>query len=546
MPPELDQMNPGMEPQGSEEVIGLHGDEPDREGAMAKADLFKLANYSHKLFQQIDDNDQLEGWVQAKITKAADYVASVYHYLEYEMKFSDYGKALDDSDVLSEGQKAALKNKLMEAKSKVKELKKAQAEKVNDKKMAEGVLSGGHTTCSECGGTGMVYEAPKPIPDHVKGKVEKYNRQAKAFHAASKRIDANKNGIPDDEELGEETSSTGGEITRGKGFTRHSHNPARFSDEPHAEPASKAKSQSAADKAGSKAADKAEEKEGKNWEKRFGKGSVTRVKDGKKVDEAKEKEPEGTYSSKRFETDGQRVARLAKEKMQAKKKAEAEKKVDEALKGKQKILDVDNDDDIEADDLADLRAGKKKVKEESHQASTTMKHVNASDASDKEKAAIKKASKDIKPGVKGYKDREDALKAAGVKDDRGPANESAPSAGLSKAKKSATAKKAAAGGDIGKPGKSFDKVAKAAGGGEKGEKIAAAAMWKNIKRESQEELEEAKKAKKDYDKDGKIETGAEEHAGAVDNAIKASKAKETVKESAELDRIKYLTQVLRG
>lgn len=61
-------------------------------------------------------------------------------------------------------------------------------------------------------------------------------------------------------------------------------------------------------------------------------------------------------------------------------------------------------------------------------------------------------------------------------------NESAPSAGLSKTKKSAIAKKAAAGKDIGKPGKSFDKVAKAAGGGEKGEKIAAAAMWKNIKR----------------------------------------------------------------
>jgi len=64
----------------------------------------------------------------------------------------------------------------------------------------------------------------------------------------------------------------------------------------------------------------------------------------------------------------------------------------------------------------------------------------------------------------------------------GAANESAPSAGLSKAKKSATAKKAAAGKDIGKPGKSFDKLAKKAGGGEKGEKIAAAAMWKNIKR----------------------------------------------------------------
>ena len=61
--------------------------------------------------------------------------------------------------------------------------------------------------------------------------------------------------------------------------------------------------------------------------------------------------------------------------------------------------------------------------------------------------------------------------------------ESAPSAGLSKEKKSAVVKKAKAGKDIGKKGKSFDKVAKAAGGGKKGEKIAAAAMWKNIKRE---------------------------------------------------------------
>ena len=73
-------------------------------------------------------------------------------------------------------------------------------------------------------------------------------------------------------------------------------------------------------------------------------------------------------------------------------------------------------------------------------------------------------------------------------------NESAPSAGLSKAKKSAVAKKAKAGGDIGKPGKGFEKVAKKAaakyGSKEKGEKVAAAAMWKNIKRESVESFKQ--------------------------------------------------------
>jgi len=58
-----------------------------------------------------------------------------------------------------------------------------------------------------------------------------------------------------------------------------------------------------------------------------------------------------------------------------------------------------------------------------------------------------------------------------------------PSAGLTKKEKSAISKKAHAGKDIGKKGKGFEKVAKAAekqyGSKEAGEKVAAAAMWKS-------------------------------------------------------------------
>jgi hypothetical protein len=543
MPPELDQMNSdsqnNMPLDMTAQADTLPSGETDREGAMAKADLYKLANYSHKLFQQIQDEDQLEGWVQAKITKAADYIASVYHYLEYEMKFSEYGKALDDSDVLSEGQKRVLKTRLNEAKSKVKELKKVQAEKVKDKAMAEGAISGGHTACAECGGSGMVYEEPKAIPDHVKSKVEKYKRQATAFHAAGKRIDANKNGIPDDEEMEEDfdalkktgdttKTSRGNTVTKTDTGIKHERPASTYNDggddiSSNAKSGkgvkSHAKGETAAEKKAKSPALKQSPKSAKTWG----------MKDSEKFDNrdgapAKPKKPK---EEKTDETYGLGVYEATK------------------LKGNQKNLDVDNDDDIEADDLAALRAGKKKVKEESHQAKTTMKHVNASGASDKTKAAIKKASKDIKPGTAGYKDREDALKAAGVKDDRGPANESAkPSAGLSAAKKSAVVKDAKAGKDIGKPGKSFDKLAKSAGGGEKGTKVAAAAMWKNMK-ESVKVEEAEKKAKRDYDEDGKIETGAEEHAGSVDKAIKA-KAKETVKESADMTRMKEFLTRLNG
>jgi hypothetical protein len=96
---------------------------PDtQEAAMARADLYKMANYSFKLFKMIRDGDQLEGWVQAKITKAADYVASVYHYLEYEMKFSEYGASIENSDMYSEAVKQEFRTKLMEAKKKLEKL----------------------------------------------------------------------------------------------------------------------------------------------------------------------------------------------------------------------------------------------------------------------------------------------------------------------------------------------------------------------------------------------------------------------------------------
>ena len=108
----------------------------DHEAKMARADLFKLAQYSFKLFKMIHEDMELEGWVQAKITKSADYIASVYHYMEYEMKFSEYGERLEQSDMyssMSESQQRALTNMLTEAKATMKKLTAAQAKKLKKK-----------------------------------------------------------------------------------------------------------------------------------------------------------------------------------------------------------------------------------------------------------------------------------------------------------------------------------------------------------------------------------------------------------------------------
>ena len=66
--------------------------ETDHEVQMARADLYKTAKYAvelHGMLKGVSEAEGLEGWVQAKITKAADYISSVKHYLEYEMAQTD-------------------------------------------------------------------------------------------------------------------------------------------------------------------------------------------------------------------------------------------------------------------------------------------------------------------------------------------------------------------------------------------------------------------------------------------------------------------------
>ena len=62
--------------------------ERDHEVQMARSDLYKIANYAvklHKMLKNVSEEQGIQGWMQAKITKAADYMSSVAHTLEYDM-----------------------------------------------------------------------------------------------------------------------------------------------------------------------------------------------------------------------------------------------------------------------------------------------------------------------------------------------------------------------------------------------------------------------------------------------------------------------------
>lgn len=76
--------------EGLAELAGVA--EKDHEVQMARADLYKIAKYAiklHDMLKGVSETQGLEGWQQAKITKASDYISSVYHNLDYSMKFGE-------------------------------------------------------------------------------------------------------------------------------------------------------------------------------------------------------------------------------------------------------------------------------------------------------------------------------------------------------------------------------------------------------------------------------------------------------------------------
>ena len=58
----------------------------DEEGGMVKAQLMKIESYAAKLNDMIHPDDEIEGWVQAKLAVVAAYMGDVKHYLDYEIK----------------------------------------------------------------------------------------------------------------------------------------------------------------------------------------------------------------------------------------------------------------------------------------------------------------------------------------------------------------------------------------------------------------------------------------------------------------------------
>ena len=83
-------------PKGTGTMQGVKEDAG--EGHMSKSTLYHTAKYAIELMDMINKGDDLEGWVQSKLNKAADYLQGVYNYEEYQ-KLNPYREELN-SDIL--------------------------------------------------------------------------------------------------------------------------------------------------------------------------------------------------------------------------------------------------------------------------------------------------------------------------------------------------------------------------------------------------------------------------------------------------------------
>ena len=80
-----------------------HKFEDAGEGHMSKSTLYHTAKYAIALMDMIKPGDDLEGWVQSKLNKAADYLQGAYNYEEYQ-KLNPYREELDPALMQKHGQ----------------------------------------------------------------------------------------------------------------------------------------------------------------------------------------------------------------------------------------------------------------------------------------------------------------------------------------------------------------------------------------------------------------------------------------------------------
>ena len=189
------------------------------EGHMSKSTLYHTAKYAIELMDMIKPGDDLEGWVQSKLNKAADYLQGVYNYEEYQ-KLNPYREDLD-SNVLQKHAQVVQKNidEILEKETELDDIDtkpgmmRILAKRVNEvekemakenRKNTDEAHGGKHTTSGRSMTKGEMNKREKIVKGMKKNKAgfkKRYGKDAEAvmYATATKNAMKEKEFNPNDE-----------------------------------------------------------------------------------------------------------------------------------------------------------------------------------------------------------------------------------------------------------------------------------------------------------------------------------------------------------
>ena len=154
-------------------------DYEDYEGEMAKSQLMKIENYARKLNEMIHPEDELEAWVQSKLSVIDAYMGDIKHYLDYQLKemgeggFDDDDKYDDDDDDFIEAMEDAKEYVGEEKWQTFSDDEKIQVTKYLKMKGRVGYKKGGVTSSSSWGA--VKYDADE-VHINRKRTMDKYKK----------------------------------------------------------------------------------------------------------------------------------------------------------------------------------------------------------------------------------------------------------------------------------------------------------------------------------------------------------------------------------
>ena len=172
--------------------------EMDHEVQMARSDLFKIAKYAvelHDMLKSVSEAEGLEGWQQSKITKAADYLGSVYHSMDYEVNVTESDTEDKTHDVNNDGKVNSDDYKAAKDKAIKKALKKPSINETMLRQIKKAILF-------QEGKIGRANMSPKAFElaemHHKDLAALKANFERRATNEAKKKKpDADGDGVPD-------------------------------------------------------------------------------------------------------------------------------------------------------------------------------------------------------------------------------------------------------------------------------------------------------------------------------------------------------------